>query len=83
VSGGTEDERLTPLVLSERPGARSRALFTREQVETDLDALERRQQDDGGWTFDWAAWSEGQRVETRGLVTLEALVSLRAHGRLA
>jgi hypothetical protein len=83
VSGGTEDERLTPLVLSERPGARSRALFIREQVETDLDALERRQQDDGGWTFDWTAWSEGQRVETRGLVTLEALVSLRAHGRLA
>jgi hypothetical protein len=83
VSGGIEGERLTPLVLSERPGAPSRALFTDEQIEADLDALERRQQDDGGWMFDWAAWSEGQAVETRGVVTLQALITLGAHGRLA
>jgi len=28
VPGGTENERLTPLTLSERPGGRSRALFS-------------------------------------------------------
>ncbi len=82
VPGGTEDERLTPLTLSERPGARSRALFRDDQIEADLDLLERRQQDDGGWTFDWLAWSPGQTVEWRGALTLRALATLRAHGRV-
>ena len=82
VSGGTEDERITPLALSERPGARSRALFTDEQIEADLDRVESEQQDDGGWTFDWLAWSPGQTVEWRGAMTLWALFSLRANGRL-
>ena len=36
VPGGTENERLTPLALSERPGSRSRALFTDGQIEADL-----------------------------------------------
>ena len=39
VPGGTEDERLTPLGLSERPDARSRALFTDDQIQADLDRL--------------------------------------------
>ena len=82
VPGGTEDERLTPLVLSERPGGRSRALFTAAQIEDDLDALEREQQDDGGWTFDWLAWSDGVTVEWRGALTLRALAVLSSHGRL-
>jgi hypothetical protein len=82
VRGGTEDERLTPLTLSERPGGRSRALFSQDQIEADLDLLEREQQDDGGWTFDWLGWSPGQSVESRGIVTLLALTKLGAHGRI-
>lgn len=82
VPGGTENERLTPLALSERPTARSRALFTDNQVQADLDRLERGQQEDGGWTFDWLAWSPGQSVEWRGGMTLRALRSLDAHGRI-
>jgi hypothetical protein len=82
VPGGTEDERLTPLTLSPRPGARSRALFAEEQIEADLDALEQGQQDNGGWTFDWLAWSPGQAVEWRGAVTFQALATLAAHGRV-
>ncbi len=81
VPGGTADERLTPLTLAPRPRARSRALFTDGQIEADLDALEAGQHDDGGWTFDWLAWSPGQSVEWRGIVTLRALATLRAHGR--
>jgi hypothetical protein len=81
VSGGTEDERLTPLILSERPGLRSRALLTDAQIEADLDRLEQGQQDDGGWMFDWQAWSPGQAVESRGAVSVHALATLRAHGR--
>ena len=82
VAGGTENERLTPLTLSERPGGRSRALFTDDQIEADLDILERGQRDDGGWTFDWLGWSPGQSVEWRGVVTLRALATLGAHGRI-
>jgi hypothetical protein len=82
VPGGTADERLTPLTLSERPGARSRALFTGDQIEADLDLLQQGQQDDGGWTFDWLGWSPGQSVEWRGAMTLRALATLGAHGRI-
>jgi hypothetical protein len=82
VTGGTDDEQLTPLDLSPRPGRRSRALFTEDQVDADLDRLERSQREDGGWTFDWLAWSPGQEVEWRGGVTLRALATLGAHGRL-
>ena len=83
VTGGTADERLTPLALSPAPGSRSRALFTPQQIDDDLDRLERGQHDDGGWTFDWLGWSEGQAVEWRGIVTLLALTTLRTHRRIA
>jgi hypothetical protein len=82
VPGGTEDERLTPLTLSPRPGRRSRALFTDDQIEADLDGLQQGQEDDGGWTFDWLAWSPGQSVEWRGAMTLRALATLHAHRRI-
>jgi hypothetical protein len=82
VPGGTENERLTPLVLSPRPDSRSRALFTDDQIDTDLDLLECEQQVDGGWTFDWLAWSPGQSVEWRGILTVRALATLAAHRRL-
>jgi hypothetical protein len=83
VGGGTADEKITALTLSPRPNGRSRALFTDEQISVGLDKLEAGQQDDGGWTFDWAAWAPAQASEWRGLVTLRALQLLRAHGRLA
>ena len=83
VEGGTADERITPVDLSERPGAPSRALFTAEQIERDLDRLESEQQDDGGWDFDFLHWSPGQAVEWRGAITLHSLHTLQANGRLA
>jgi hypothetical protein len=82
VPGGTEDEKVTPLALVPDPAARSRRLFTAEQIEADLDALEKEQQDDGGWTFDWAAWCPGQEVDWRGRLTVDALRTLARHGRL-
>ena len=82
VPGGADDERLTPLMLAPHPDARSRALFTREQVDADLERVQGGQEDDGGWGFDWLAWSSGQEVEWRGAVTVWALATLREHGRI-
>lgn len=82
VAGGVDGEVLRPLVVSPHPGAPSRALYTDEQIEAELDRLQAAQQDDGGWDFDFLHWSPGQVVEWRGLVTLDALVLLRRHGRL-
>ncbi len=83
VGGGVENERLTPLDLAPRPGARSRALLSDERIEAELDRLESEQRDDGGWTFDWLGWSPGQTAEWRGIVTLRAVATLVAHRRLA
>jgi hypothetical protein len=82
VPGGTDAERLSPLDLAPQPGSRSRALFTAAQVDADLAALETGQGDDGGWSFDWLAWSPGQAVEWRGAVTVRAIETLRANGRI-
>jgi hypothetical protein len=80
--GGVEGEALRPLDLSPRPGSRSRALFGEDQIEAHLDALESQQQQDGGWMFDWLAWSPAQTTDWRGNVTLRALIWLRDNGRL-
>jgi hypothetical protein len=82
-AGGTEGEALRPLDLSPRPGSRSRALVTERHIEAHLDAVESEQQDDGGWMFDWPAWSLAQTADWRGIVTIRALVWLRDNGRLA
>jgi hypothetical protein len=80
--GGAEGEALRPLDLSPRPGSRSRGLFSEGQIESHLDALESEQQQDGGWMFDWLAWSPAQTTDWRGNVTLRALIWLRENGRL-
>lgn len=82
VEGGADGERLTPLTLAPRPGARCRALFSHEQIARGLDDLEAGQQNDGGWTFDWLAWSPGQSSEWRGGVTVGALRTLAENGRI-
>lgn len=75
-------EKHTPLDFSAWPGSRSRALFEPRVVEAHLDHLAAAQGDDGGWTFDWAAWSAAASAEWRGNVTVHTLTLLRAHGRL-
>ena len=65
-----------------RPDSLARAAFGDEQVRGDLDAVEAEQRDDGGWMFTWLAWSPVAEAEWRGVVTIEALRTLRANGRL-
>jgi hypothetical protein len=80
--GGAEGEALRPLDLSPRPGSRSRGLLSDAQVEAHLDLVESEQRQDGGWMFDWLAWSPAQTTEWRGNVTIRALTWLRDNGRL-
>jgi hypothetical protein len=80
--GGVEGEALRPLDLSPRPGSRSRGLLGEDQIEAHLDAVESEQQQDGGWIFDWLAWSPAQTTDWRGNVTLRALTWLHDNGRL-
>ncbi len=82
VPGGTDNERLTPLDFSPRPGSPSRVLFTDEQIEADLDRLEAGQRQDGGWTVEYLQWSPAQALEWRGIATVLALGVLRENGRL-
>jgi hypothetical protein len=79
--GGAEEEALRPLDLSPVPGRRSRALFSDDQIDAHLDLVESQQQEDGGWTFDWLAWSPAQTNDWRGNVTIRALTWLRDNGR--
>ncbi len=80
--GGVEGEALRPLDLSPRPDSRSRDLVSQARIEAHLDAVESEQQQDGGWMFDWLAWSPAQTTDWRGNVTLRALIWLRDNERL-
>jgi len=82
VAAGTEGEVLRPLDLAVRPEHVARRLFDDAVIERELDRLADEQQDDGGWTFSWAAWNPAVAWEWRGVVTVLALRTLRAYGRL-
>jgi hypothetical protein len=80
--GAVEGETLRPLDFSPVPGSRSRRLFSEDQIDAHLDLVESEQQKDGGWMFDWLAWSPAQTNDWRGVVTIRALRWLRDNGRL-
>jgi hypothetical protein len=80
--GDVEGEALRPLDFSPRPGSRSRELVEQAQIDAHLDIVESEQQEDGGWMFDWLAWSPAQTTDWRGNVTIRALRWLHDNGRL-
>jgi hypothetical protein len=51
-------------------------------VNAHLDHLAQGQLDDGGWTFNWPAWSPAAERDWRGFLTVDALRVLRANNRL-
>jgi hypothetical protein len=70
-----------PLDFAPLPGSLARSLFDQQVIDAGLDYLAAAQQPDGGWTFNWMAWSPAAEREWRGHKTVEALHILRAHGR--
>jgi hypothetical protein len=72
----------SPLEFAPRPQSLARQLFDSAVIEAHLDHLAAGQQDDGGWMFNWLAWSPAAAADWRGFLTVDALRVLRANGRL-
>ena len=71
-----------PLEWAPTPDALCRRLFADDVIAAHLDALAARQAEDGGWPVSWPSLSPANLSEWRGRVTLQALITLRAYGRL-
>ena len=69
------------LAFAPLPDSMARRCFERAVVEAHLDHLARGQREDGGWTFNWPAWSPAAELDWRGSMTVDALRILRANDR--
>jgi hypothetical protein len=75
-------ETHSPLDFAPLPGSPGRSLFDESVISAHLDHLAHAQRDDGGWTFNWPAWSPAAEQDWRGYITVSSLLILRANGRL-
>ncbi|GAA3090356.1 hypothetical protein [Streptosporangium carneum] len=82
VEGGTEEEMLRPLDFAPFPDRPARSLFTEEAITADLDRLAGLQEDDGGWTVDYARISPAGVLDWRGHATVRAVDVLRRNARI-
>jgi hypothetical protein len=72
----------SPLEFAPAPGCLARRLFDDATIDAHLDHLAQAQRDDGGWMFNWPSWSPAAESDWRGSITVDALCTLRAYGRL-
>ena len=72
-----------PLDFAPLPDSLARSLFEKSVIDAHLDHLAGAQRDDGGWTFNWLAWSPAAEREWRGFLTVDNLRLLRANGRIS
>lgn len=70
-----------PYAFAPTPRSLAARLYDEATMARHLDALAEKQQPDGGWPITWPAVSPGSELEYRGIVTLNALKTLRAYGR--
>ena len=73
--GGPRPARLRPA-----PDSIARALFDDATIAAHLDHLAAGQQEDGGWTVNFPAWSPAPEADWRGAATVDALHTLRENG---
>jgi hypothetical protein len=74
-------ETHSPLSFAPMPDSIARSLFDDATIEAHLNHLAGAQLDDGGWMFNWPAWSPAAEADWRGFLTVDALRVLRANGR--
>jgi hypothetical protein len=79
---GAPGHHIGPLEVAPFPGDPGRAFLPDDAVEAALDALACRQRPDGGWDVNFEPISTAATAEWRGWATLQALLVLRAAGRL-
>ncbi|MGW2418230.1 hypothetical protein ACWC0C_03045 [Streptomyces sp. NPDC001709] len=90
-SGYAPGEHHFPHDFARNPESLARAWFTDDEMARSLDHLTAEQQDDGGWPilphglkrgwYPQRRWAPAPALESRPLVTIEALRTLRAYGR--
>lgn len=76
-----EGETHSPLDFAPLPNSIARSLFDDATIEAHLNHLAGAQLEDGGWMFNWPAWSPAAESDWRGFLTVDALRVLRANGR--
>ena len=81
LDAGAAGEVHTPLDFAPEPDSLARSLFDEATIKAHLDHLAQAQLDDGGWTFNWLAWSPAAERDWRGFLTVDNLRILRANGR--
>ncbi|MEU6988434.1 hypothetical protein ABZ946_34295 [Streptomyces sp. NPDC046324] len=79
--GYAPGEHHFPYDYARVPDSLARRWFTDEEMARSLDHLAAAQQEDGGWPITWRQWAPGTALEARPIATIEALRTLRAHGR--
>ncbi|MET9445159.1 hypothetical protein [Streptomyces sp. NPDC006610] len=79
--GYAPGEHHFPYDYARTPHSLARAWFTDAEMARSLDFLAGQQQEDGGWPIRWRQWAPAPALEARPMVTIEALHTLRAHGR--
>jgi hypothetical protein len=77
-----EGHVFSPLALAPRPDALARRGFSDATIDAHLDALAEAQEVDGGWPVSWPTQSVAAEQEWRGWVTVAAIRTLKAYGRL-
>lgn len=71
-----------PLDWAPTPEHPARRYFSDDAIQANLDQVIAAQHEDGGWTIAWPPISPGCELEWRGWVTVSALLTLKANGRL-
>lgn len=82
IETGVTTYGLTPLFFAPAPDTPLRTMFADDVIEAHLDQLLERQQEDGGWPLTWNPPEGSATDEWRGKWTLDALLTLRAYGRI-
>jgi len=78
--GWTPEGRHLPHDYAKTPESVARAWFTDGEMARSLGFLENGQQEDGGWPVRRRPWAPVTALESRPIVTVEALRTLRAYG---
>ncbi|MEI7031038.1 hypothetical protein [Streptomyces pratensis] len=68
--------------VARTPGSLARGWFSDREVDLALEHLCASQESDGGWPVLWRVWAPGTLAEWRPIVTLNAVRTLRAYGRI-